>query len=364
MIHKPVLVQLVQHLQVGGLETMALTLAQQLSAQFDVHLVSLEGDEDSLRANWSKLELFPKVHGLSKPEGVSVSTISNLRNYLVTHRARYLHSHHLGPLLYGGAACVGLKIGHLHTHHDGWSLERGNQAKLTRWAVNLFNPVSVADADSVAEQCQRMGVRVDEVIANGVDLSHFRFGDKLLARDALALPLDTKILGCVCRLESVKAIDHLIQALAELPANVHLALAGGGSQRRGLEQMVQQLGLEQRVHFLGHIDDPSLVYHALDLFCLVSHNEGAPMSLIEAQACGVRCMVNDVGHCRSLLHPTQGVLLANNQPRTIAQGVISAFSEPAKVSVMAQQLRSFAIEVGDGERMANRYRLYLQGNAS
>ena len=63
----------------------------------------------------------------------------------------------------------------------------------------------------------------------------------------------------VGRLESVKRVDLAIRALAAAPADVHLYVAGTGTQRETFEQLAASLGLDDRVRFLGEIDDETLI---------------------------------------------------------------------------------------------------------
>ncbi|MCV5754523.1 glycosyltransferase, partial [Escherichia coli] len=82
----------------------------------------------------------------------------------------------------------------------------------------------------------------------------------------------------------------LIEAFSHLESHTHLAIAGDGSQREQLEHLVRTLKLEQRVTFLGLVDDMPSFYQSLDLFCLPSLQEGFPLSTLEAQACDIPCV--------------------------------------------------------------------------
>jgi len=112
-----------------------------------------------------------------------------------------------------------------------------------------------------------------------------------MARRALRLPDSGRLIGSAGRLEPVKGHALLIEALAALPTDVTLVLAGDGSQRPILEALAARLGVAERVHFLGHIDSIVTFYRALDVFCLPSVAEGLPLSVLEAQACGVAAVV-------------------------------------------------------------------------
>ncbi|WP_084144586.1 glycosyltransferase [Ferrimonas kyonanensis] len=357
MMSKPVLVQLVQKMVVGGLEAMVMTLGDQLERDYQVHYLSLEGDKQQLVADWPVLGRLQRFETLAKPQGVSVSTVVALRQWLRRHRVQYLHTHHVGPLLYGGAASVGLGISHVHTHHDGWSLAMPRVKMMTRSALRLFAPISVADAPLVADQFRQAGCRIDCVVNNGIAMGRFTPGNSQRARRHFGLPLDVDLVGTVCRLEKIKRVDRLIRALVALPERVHLVVAGEGSERVSLEQLARQLGVQQRCHFLGRVDDVHRLYRALNLFGLVSDNEGAPMSLLEAQACGVPVIASDVGNCRHMVCTNMGRMVALGAQSEVIDGIDQLLRRrdrhPAK-------LRQFVRQTGSDRVMANHYHTLFQ----
>ncbi|NMS58161.1 glycosyltransferase, partial [Vibrio parahaemolyticus] len=112
----------------------------------------------------------------------------------------------------------------------------------------------------------------------------FKSGDQTATRHLFELPTDKIVIGVAGRLEAVKGHKALIEAFSHLTPNTHLAIAGDGSQRAQLEAQVRTFKLEDRVTFLGLVDDMPSFYQSLDLFCLPSLQEGFPLSTLEAQA--------------------------------------------------------------------------------
>ncbi|BDY04927.1 glycosyltransferase [Ferrimonas sp. YFM] len=349
---KPVLVQLVQRMSVGGLETMALTLGARLEAQFEVHYLSLEGETGALIDAWPRLANLGHFKALNKGSGVDARLIQRLRRYFKQHKVTHLHSHHIGPLIYGGAAAFGLGVTHVHTHHDGWSLTLGRQKQLTRAAETLFRPAMVADADTVADAYQGQGCRIEKVIPNGVAASTFLPADQQAARRRFGLPARALLLGTACRLEPVKGVDRLLSLLTHLPEEVHLVIAGEGGEKPQLQAMAQHLKVAQRCHFLGQVERMEQWYPALDLFCLASHSEGAPMSLLEAQACEVPVMVPDVGNCRNMVCTEMGHVLDVAEVESWVRPVrrLMALSRQRRGA-----LRRFVLSSGSDDAMAQQY---------
>ncbi|MFQ2272639.1 glycosyltransferase [Aeromonas enteropelogenes] len=346
------IVQIVQHLQPGGLETMVLNLSQANERHQPMHIVSLEGSKEALLAAWPALGPFAaRIHCLDKPAGWSLATLYRLIRLL---RPAAVHTHHLGPLLYGGLAARLARVASLiHTEHDAWYLDDPRQRQLAGLGLRTFKPTLVADAAPVANQLQvRLGALSAKVIPNGIDEGRFVPGASELARQALGLPLGVRLIGCAARLETVKGHSLLLEAMARLSPGVHLALAGVGSLQNALQQQCQQLGIAHRVHFLGLVEQMPRFYQGLDLFCLPSLAEGMPLCVLEAQACGVPVVMSAVGAAADIVCPASGQLLEERDPALLAtllaQGLLKSHGLRAVT-------RAFVCEQGSLSRMAQAY---------
>lgn len=102
--------------------------------------------------------------------------------------------------------------------------------------------------------------------------------------------LDSKIVLAVGRLTKVKGFDLLIQAwqkICESNRTWTLYIVGGGPEEENLKNLVNKLGIENRVVFTGMTHNVGLYYAKSSIFCLSSRNEGLPMVLLEAQSYGL-----------------------------------------------------------------------------
>jgi glycosyltransferase involved in cell wall biosynthesis len=97
-----------------------------------------------------------------------------------------------------------------------------------------------------------------------------------------------------------------------------------------LEAQALALGVGAKVHFLGRIDDMPRFYQALDVFCLASRHEGLPLSLLEAQASGVRAVAFDVGGVRDALCPTTGYLVEDADEGGLTAAIDQASRIPCR----------------------------------
>lgn len=107
------------------------------------------------------------------------------------------------------------------------------------------------------------------------------------------------VVGTVGRLVAVKGVDRLVRAASK--GGWTLAVAGGGPERRRLEELARSLGA--RVTFAGETSDPAAFLAALDVFALGSRNEGLPAALLEAMGSGLACVVPAVGSIPELIQP-------------------------------------------------------------
>ena len=345
--------QVVQHLSAGGIETMALDLLRYADKNEHMLLISLEGRKEDALTHWPVLRPFSdKLIFLDKQPGWQPKLIWRLRNWMKKRTINSVHTHHIGPLIYAGIASkfAGVKK-RIHTEHDVWHLSNRKRRLLQSILIKLTSPIMVADADIVAKTIKTYWPNLQtQTIHNGIDTERFKPGDSHNARSKLALPTNVTLVGCSGRLEPVKGQKTLIDALARLPANIHLAVAGSGSCASELQNQAKELGLDKRVHFLGRIDDMPSFYQAIDLFCLPSQKEGMPLAPLEAQACGARAVVTNVGGSAEALCPETGYLVPANDSEKMAEQLNAALAEKNK-----QSPRDFVIANGDVRMMAKSY---------
>jgi glycosyltransferase involved in cell wall biosynthesis len=354
-------IQVVQHLTPGGIETMALDLTTFCNDNEKAFIISLEGDIETAIAAWPRLEAFKdQIIFLGKKPGTKPGLVLALMKQFKRLNAGTVHSHHIGPLVYAGLAArmSGVRC-LIHTEHDAWHLDDLRRRKLARWSIKLLRPLLVADADTVAENMKkRLHCNDIRVIHNGINTERFVPGNKTPARQLFDLPQGAPLIGCSGRLEVVKGQEVLIKAMTWLPSDVHLALAGTGSTEKALRKQAKEEGVESRVHFLGRIDEMPSFYQALDVFCLPSFNEGLPLSPLEAQACSIPSVVTDVGGAHESLCPNTGKLTPSGDARTMAFNLLEKLQQ-----LHDHNPRDFVEKQGNVRTMANSYaQLRYAGN--
>lgn len=193
--------------------------------------------------------------------------------------------------------------------------------RLGNWALRRCDAV-VGVSDSTAADAGELGVRPERIhlIRNAVDTDRYRpSGNRADAREALGLPADGFLIGAVGRLSEEKGHAFLLEAVARLGFPWRLALVGDGPLEPELRTMSAELGLTDRVHFLGRLENVECVYHALDVLAQPSHREGLPLTVVEASACAVPVVATDVGDVgRVVLDGCTGLLVPAGDPEAMA----------------------------------------------
>lgn len=119
------------------------------------------------------------------------------------------------------------------------------------------------------------------VIENGIDIDSI-LSFKERTRKELGFKEDDILLCQIARLNIVKNHETSFKALKELPQKYKLILLGEGERKDKLLRLVGQLGISDRVYFLGYRDDVYGVLKAMDISLLTSQYEGLPISCLES----------------------------------------------------------------------------------
>jgi len=356
------IIQIVQHLRPGGIETMALDLLSFGSKSNTCYIISLEDTFENSVMRWPRLAPFKnQLIFLNKKPGFQPHLFLSLFKLFQSLNPIAIHTHHIGPLIYAGISGKAFGIpSHVHTEHDAWYLDNSKQRKLQKYALNIANPTLVADSKSVAKVLRDyIGKRPISIIRNGINTEYFVPGNKNISRRFLGLPLDKKMIGCSGRMEPVKGQHFLLEALRLLSDDIHLAIAGSGSQEINLKNQARSLNIENRVHFLGHLDNMNSFYQSLDVFCLPSLNEGFPLSPLEAQSCGIRTVVTNVGGSVETVCPKTGDTVEKENPIALSLGLLHSLNMPKSLLP-----RDFAKKHGNVTNMVAAYsQLLLNKNA-
>lgn len=147
-----------------------------------------------------------------------------------------------------------------------------------------------------------------KIVLNGIKpRDDARVGALEKLRLELGLDAGALLIGGAGHLFPRKGFDFLLRAfsLAAIP-NSHVAIAGDGDHLPSLQRLAGELGIVDRVHWLGHRENGPEIVAGLDLFVLSSHNEGMANVMLEAMAGGTPVIASDISGVRKALGELDG----------------------------------------------------------
>lgn len=188
---------------------------------------------------------------------------------------------------------------------------------------------------SITSVCQALKDRAEEwgapagkirVVLHGVDLEMFRPIDREAVRARLGL--SGRVLISVGHVTKRKGHHLAVEALPHLPGTT-LLIAGDGWLEPHLRRMASELGVADRVRFLGHVEQEDLpeLYNAADALVLASSREGMANVLLEAMACGTPVIATPVwGTPEAVRVPEAGVLMRDRSSAAVAEAAQRLFA--------------------------------------
>ena len=190
--------------------------------------------------------------------------------------------------------------------------------------------ICVSDAVRHWVQKTYPGIPVPEVIYNLPDLSRFTPPtpeQKLLSRIALNIDNGHVAIATATSNFALKGTGILIRSVATLPENVHLFIAGGRASEP-YRRLAQKLGVADRIHFLGKVDDMPALYRAMDLFVLPSFYDACSNAVLEALACGLK-VLSTTANGSSVFLPQEHVTPDPGNVEDLAARIRALIDEPA-----------------------------------
>jgi glycosyltransferase involved in cell wall biosynthesis len=164
------------------------------------------------------------------------------------------------------------------------------------------------------------------VVQRGVDVTRFTPGSRDQARERLSLPHRDPLLLWVGHMVPVKGLDVLLQACASAAAAAafHLYLVGDGPLRAALQRRCGELGLLDRVTFVGAVTHATLPdwYRAADWTVMSSRSEGIPNVLRESIASGTPFIAPRIGGIAEIADPLVDRLVPPNDPAALGDAIV------------------------------------------
>lgn len=229
----------------------------------------------------------------------------NLVNLFQAQHYDIVHAHTMfnsAPIIMIGALFrVPIRITHSHSikGFQRRSIIRNIYEVSQRFLLRIFSTQCIACGEKAGEWLfgSRFFRKKGRVIINGIDVGKYRYCSN--KRDEIRKKYgfsDKYIIGHVGHLLDVKNQEFLIRlmpSILEKKENAVLLLLGEGNKREYYHKIITELKLENEVLMLGNVKNVDYYLSAMDVFCFPSRYEGTPLTLLEAQANGIQCIISD-----------------------------------------------------------------------
>jgi len=351
--------------RIGGAERQLILLAKGIAQKgWQVAVIALSGtgadtlkDLSSHGVHFHSLEM---RKGLVDPRGWM-----RLHRWLASHNPDLVHAHlpHAALLARWSriASPVRVLVDTIHTPATGDVLRRFAY----RMSSHLPDVVTAVSTSAAAPwlDAGMVSQRDLAIIPNGIDIDHWTRNDEVREAARRRSGLEDRFVWlAVGRLDPVKDQATLLRAFACLSGSAHLLLAGTGPLEQALRRLSRELGIADRVNFLGFQNDVLNWMRQADAFVLTSRCEGLPLALLEACACELPAVItNTPGALEVIPHlGEEPVPVGDAEALARAMNAVMSLSEAERRNLGSRE-RQRAVERFNLSTMLDSYEALYRG---
>lgn len=299
----------------GGTEAVVLNIMKFIDkSQFQIELL-VHGEEHECSENLIQRELIAqgiKIHRVTPRHISYASNIREIKEVLTKHQFDIVHSHMdaAGYFLLREAKKLGVKVLIAHSHSSGHHLLSSRLSlksflhrlvlTYSKWQLRRTANFFIGCSDLAGQWL--FGDKICQsdyymLFNNAIDLDKFSFSQDKRDQYRKLFGMDEHlVLGHIGRFDENKNHEFLLRTFGMIIANqpdAMLLLIGEGPLRNRTEDLAQELGLRSNIQFLGVRFDISELMSTMDVLILPSLQEGLPVTIVEAQANGLRIVASD-----------------------------------------------------------------------
>ncbi|WP_369757013.1 glycosyltransferase [Falsihalocynthiibacter sp. S25ZX9] len=344
----PNVLQVIDNLSVGGAQRLLFAFADSTDPIMNFRVVALKASNSGLADELRAQGVDVSIVGIGKLK--SIASWWRVFKMLKTAPEPVVHLH----LTYSIILCapiaksIGKKVV-VSLHNVRKSSQKTFTKQLLSWleaiVLRRFVDYYIAVGNAVLDSnLDRMGAAPRQVILNvipspseeGLSESAAQLRQSLDARPGDLVLLSTGRL--TPQKDHLTMLSAFAQVLQALP-NSWLWIAGEGASKPMLEEVAENLGVADRVLFLGVRSDVEVLNAASDIFVLSSAWEGLPLALLEAMAQGVPVVSTRVGDVPDVLPPNAGFLVDTYDPKSFSAAIIKLGQDDELRKSMARNCR-------------------------
>lgn len=289
--------------------------------------------------------------------GLKLGAIGALRKIAASRNFQFCIAHRFKPIYIALLATSLPVIGVHHAFGDYQRRSRRLFAGIFRKRLSLLG-VSNAVRDDIRSCLPNWAPERIETLYNRIDTFSLQRQQlpRLQAREALGLPADAWIIGNVGRLHPDKDQATLLRGFALVGKDYkqgHLVIVGSGRLEQSLKALAVELGVAERVSFLGQVPDARRYFRAFDAFVLSSDHEPFGMVLLEAMAAEVPLLATACGGAPEIVEGV-GLLFPLGDAEALARGLeqltwMNIYERAQCETLMAERLQARFCDRAVGE---------------
>lgn len=188
-----------------------------------------------------------------------------------------------------------------YTHHNSverWKKFYKSDVRDVKWLKKKYDMTIVALNPTMSKELNML-LRIDDsiILNNGIDINKYQTAkNRSRVRRKLNINEDAFVIGHVGRFSKIKNHSYLIDIFAkakEVRPDAFLLLIGDGEEKEFIIKKLKSLHLDKDYMLLSNRSDIPDLLQTMDVFVFPSFSEGVPVSLVEAQAAGIKCLVSN-----------------------------------------------------------------------
>ena len=292
------ILQVVTHMERGGLESMIMNYYRHIDrekVQFDflVHRQEQAAFDDEIESLGGRIYRLPRLVPWSK------NYLAALNRFFDEHQefnVVHVHQDCLSSVILKAAMQHNVPVRVAHSHS-------ANQDKNLKYPIKLWYKRGIPKYATNLFACGKgagswmFGGASYQIINNAIDVSAYTYDPTKRQEMRRQLGLENEFtIGHVGRFNQPKNHSFLLDIFAALlkkESNAVLLLAGGGEDMPKIQAKAEALDIAEHVRFLGIRSDVAGLMQAMDVFVFPSLYEGLPVTMVEAQAAGLPCIISD-----------------------------------------------------------------------
>lgn len=356
----PSVLQVVLSLDPGGTERLVVEIVRRLQARMPMAVCCLDSP-----GAWADrvTALGVPLHALGRQPGFHPLLSRSLAGVARRTGATVLHCHHYSPFVYGRLASLvtpGTRA--VYTEHGRLSdAPPSTKRRLANHVIMAGARELYCVSHDLRAHLVREGVpdRL-QVIWNGIDPGEAPTpAGRAAARAALGCAADEVLVGAVARLDPVKDVPMLVEAVARaarVQPNLALAVVGDGPERAAIAAAVVRHGAGDRVRLLGHREDVRALLAGVDVFANSSTSEGISLTLLEAMAAERPIVATAVGGTPEVVVDREtGRLAPARDAAAFADALVETAADPARARARGEAGRRRLLAHFTIDEMVRRY---------